>query len=399
MNIKVMKAITGISGTLFIGLLFICSPVFAGWVPTETPESYTSYSLEDIFDRLDTGKQGTRKGLRDWKYGPSGTGSEQHTLNDIMGTAPKESANPAGPEDVMLGKDFWGLKPSVGVHETWGLKKGTMQLGVQATGWDDECFEEKIVDIIIKNNPAQDVIFERVPCNGATNIHLDQDGNPMNGYSRGVVYNPPEGMPELKFRFKINVKSDSNGHLAGTVTDNLTGLVWTRFLNCPIILQSGNEVSQEMDWQDAIKSGRNMGHWECGGLLQDSSNYGDWHLPTIRELLSLVDFSGNDIDEKTGKITDRLALTQCVEGNRTYSPGEAKCKWTIDSNGEKVGVYPFENLNISTELWSSTTTSFVPEKAWKLVLRNEVDPILQKKHKYYFGSVLYVRKQRPDEIN
>ena len=66
-------------------------------------------------------------------------------------------------------------------------------------------------------------------------------------------------------------------NLDGTVTDNLTGLVWLKNANC----------FGYRSWHSALS--------DCDGLktgfcdLTDSSSPGDWRLPNYRELFSLVD--------------------------------------------------------------------------------------------------------------
>ncbi len=65
----------------------------------------------------------------------------------------------------------------------------------------------------------------------------------------------------------------------GTVADNFTGLIWTQNAN----------LFSEPNWNDALAS--------CNGLasggygLSDGSRAGDWRLPNVRELQSLIDFS------------------------------------------------------------------------------------------------------------
>ncbi len=58
----------------------------------------------------------------------------------------------------------------------------------------------------------------------------------------------------------------------GTVTDNLTGLMW---------LKNANNAGSK-NWADALTYCNN---------LNDSAGYSDWRLPTIREIHSLVDYN------------------------------------------------------------------------------------------------------------
>lgn len=68
----------------------------------------------------------------------------------------------------------------------------------------------------------------------------------------------------------------------GTVTDNLTGLIWLKNARC----------FDEEHWPDALNHVKTLQHGECG--LSDHSAAGDWHLPNILELDSLVDISRAD---------------------------------------------------------------------------------------------------------
>ncbi len=53
----------------------------------------------------------------------------------------------------------------------------------------------------------------------------------------------------------------------GTVTDNLTGLIWLKNANC-----FGLRA-----WNDAVSDCNGLNSGECG--LSDDSNAGDWRLP------------------------------------------------------------------------------------------------------------------------
>jgi len=65
----------------------------------------------------------------------------------------------------------------------------------------------------------------------------------------------------------------------GTVTDNLTGLVWLKNANC-----YGSLV-----WDTALVTAVTLNTGECG--LTDGSAEGDWRLANLREMLSLIDFA------------------------------------------------------------------------------------------------------------
>jgi hypothetical protein len=62
------------------------------------------------------------------------------------------------------------------------------------------------------------------------------------------------------------------------VTDELTGLIWLKNANC-----FGNR-----DWSTALSDANGLADGQCG--LSDGSIAGDWGLPNVRELHSLIDF-------------------------------------------------------------------------------------------------------------
>ena len=65
----------------------------------------------------------------------------------------------------------------------------------------------------------------------------------------------------------------------GTVTDNLTGLIWLKLADCFGL----------RTWQQALTDAHGLMTGSCG--LTDHSMPTDWRLPNIKELLSLVDYS------------------------------------------------------------------------------------------------------------
>ena len=83
------------------------------------PTTTNSYTLEDIYNRLNAGTAGAQSTFTEPAAGP---GPTMHTLNDIMGKAPtKDDTNGATTADVMAGKKFWGLTGG-----QWGLQTGNL---------------------------------------------------------------------------------------------------------------------------------------------------------------------------------------------------------------------------------------------------------------------------------
>ena len=91
-----------------------------------------------------------------------------------------------------------------------------------------------------------------------------QDGDKMTG----VASTAP--------RFTVNVHNDGVTP-DGTVTDNLTGLIWLKYVDC----------FSTMTWGEALTSVRIIAADVCN--LTDGSTAGQWRLPNINELESLVD--------------------------------------------------------------------------------------------------------------
>ena len=82
-------------------------------------------------------------------------------------------------------------------------------------------------------------------------------------------------IPDPRFRDNQN----------GTVTDNLTGLIWLKNAKC----------FGMMDWESARLTVKRLKDGDCGPepdlILSDGSSAGDWRLPTMKELCALIDYS------------------------------------------------------------------------------------------------------------
>ncbi|HKJ40155.1 MAG TPA: hypothetical protein VJ972_15400 [Anaerolineales bacterium] len=164
------------------------------------PNATTSYTLEDIYQRLNTYTHATPSTFTEPSVAP-GTGT-MHTLDDIY---------------TLL--DQRAFLPQTGVTK---------------------CYENA---------------WTEISCAGT-----GEDGE----YQMGIA--PPTP------RFV------DNGD--GTVTDNLTQLIWMQWQTCPKLFGLYDTV---LTGANTLQSG------ECG--LTDGSSPGDWRLPNLYELLSITGIS------------------------------------------------------------------------------------------------------------
>ena len=82
---------------------------------------------------------------------------------------------------------------------------------------------------------------------------------------------------ELQRGVSLSPRFLDNGD--GTISDDLTGLVWLQDANC----------FGASTWSDALASANTLADGSCS--LTDGSAAGDWRLPNIRELQSLIDYN------------------------------------------------------------------------------------------------------------
>jgi hypothetical protein len=247
---------------IFSTLIFSSAAVIAGSLePRQPPEQTQSYTLQDICNRLDSGKDGTPRNLTEPSSGP---GSTACTLNEVMENAPKkDTANGAQPDDVAAGKKYWGLTDG-----DWGIKTGT---GTGGGG---------------------------VECSTGTDRFTDNND--------------------------------------GTVIDNCTKLIWLKNANC-----YGRE-----NWNDAKASASSLKNGIC--KLSDNSDAGDWHLPSLNELQSLIDYSRYNLALPSG--------------------------------------HPFSGVQ-SSDYWSATTYADNTSNAWSVSLNNGIVTISDKAHTDYVWPV------------
>ncbi len=269
-----------VMGLLFSGVVVLAGNLEPSGGPTQAGSQM--YTIEQIYERLNTGAAGSKMTyFTEPSSGPAGTG---RTLVEIMEKLPAlDDDNGAGPANVAEGKTYWGLTSG-----QWGLKSGSMlpTVGVSRTGQ-------------------------------TTGYGPGDDGD----LQKGVVWPNP--------RF-----TDNNNN--GTVTDNLTGLIWLKNANCMDMVGGIAKSSGRLTWADALTWSNNLATGNCG--LTDGSTAGQWRLPNVREMQSLPDY---------GFFSPALCNT---DGSAKWSEGA-----------------PFTGVQ-SDYYWSSTTFASSTNTAWHVDL-------------------------------
>ncbi len=240
------KRTTYILTFAFVLSLVVTVMVLAG--STDSPGSPTDagsqmYTLEQIYQRLTNGTAATK--MTTFTEPSSGPGSTMNTLDEIMGKAPAlDDTNGAGLGDVTAGKTYWGLTSG-----EWGLQtgKGT---GAPMTG-QTSCWDSSGNSIV---------------CAGT-----GQDGE----YQLGHL--PAFGSGNF-------VRFTDNGN--GTVTDNLTQLIWLKNANCPNATRNWSTALSDVA---QLNTNGTMNSNSCGDTSNSGSHQTDWRLPNANELYSLGD--------------------------------------------------------------------------------------------------------------
>ena len=215
--------------------------VLAGNLDSPAPPTDAAsamFSQEDLYQRLTSGAQGAKR-TTPFTEPTSGPGDYGHTLDEVMAVAPTaDNVNGATAADVLSGKTFWGLR----TDGTWGPQTGTAI--TQPAG----------------QHPSPVPATGQTFCNDRFGVLIDCAGTGQDGdYQSGV------GLPLPRF-------TDNSD---GTVTDNLTGLIWMKNANC-----FGFRT-----WYEALDDAAALQSGQCG--LSDGSVPGDWRMPTLFELESL----------------------------------------------------------------------------------------------------------------
>ncbi len=269
--------------TAIVMACFVAAAAFAGSLDAPSaPGSTNSYTLDAIWNRLNDGTDGAQSTFTEpGATPPAATG---HTINDVMTKAPvKDDTNGAAPADVLLNKTFWGLTSGA-----WGLKTGT------ALSLPTETVRKS------GQTGCWDATGALVTCAGT-----GQDGELQKG----------SALPSPRF-------TAANG----TVTDNLTGLVWLQNANCTATISGIDPLatSSKLTWQNAMDWSAGLANGTCG--LTDGSTAGQWRLPTVKELQSLIHFGYNNPALSNDAGTDRWGT-----GTSSFTTVQSAYYWSATS--------------------------------------------------------------------
>jgi hypothetical protein len=120
----------------------------------------------------------------------------------------------------------------------------------------------------------------------------------------------------------------------GSITDNMTGLIWLTNANCTETVGGVAKVNGTLTWADAITWSNNIASGKCG--LSDGSTVGQWRLPNIVELESLIN-------------------------SQAYHPA-------LSSGIPFTSGHPFSNVQLSY-YWSSSSFSNDITMAWNIDIK------------------------------
>lgn len=116
----------------------------------------------------------------------------------------------------------------------------------------------------------------------------------------------------------------------GTVTDNLTGLIWLKNANCAGAMENWNTA---IDYAAALYDGCTSCFGtggDCG--LSDGSSAGDWRLPNRNEVLSLI-----NIAYYNPALPNAAGTRGWTEGNPFTGVQSAKY-WSSSTNMGRAGL-------------------------------------------------------------
>jgi hypothetical protein len=185
----------------------------------------------------------------------------------ISGTVTNQAGTGISGVTLTLAGDSSGstVTDTDGNYSLRGLDSGRYSVTPSLDGYT---FSPANIEVKVTNRDATGQDFVAIAAPAA--IELPQTGQTASyGASDDGALQEGVAWPSPRFT--------DNGN--GTVTDNLTGLLWLKNANCfgPVA------------WTAALTDANGLATGACG--LTDGSTAGEWHLPNRKELMSLIDYS------------------------------------------------------------------------------------------------------------
>ncbi|MBN2301304.1 MAG: DUF1566 domain-containing protein, partial [Lentisphaerae bacterium] len=114
-------------------------------------------------------------------------------------------------------------------------------------------------------------------------------------------------------------------NLNGTVTDNLTGLIWLKNANCTVFFSDDVAGENRRYWLNALTAANSLSNGFCD--LTDGSTAGDWRLPNVREFESLLDYGLNSPALPSGHPFDNVQSVYYWSSS-TFAQ-DTSCGWIV----------------------------------------------------------------------
>lgn len=128
----------------------------------------------------------------------------------------------------------------------------------------------------------------------------------------------------------------------GAVRDNLTRLIWLKDARCP-----ADPSSPYVPWAQALAFANALAHGACG--LTDGSVPGDWRMPNVREMLSLIDYGQFSPALPAGHPFLHVPV-EGVDGNPRYWTSTTRLAIAVQGFAEPFGVNIEEGWTFDTGL-------------------------------------------------
>jgi len=384
MKISLKSLLSAITAAAII--LMPALPLFAGNLDqplAPTNPATAMFTVEDLYQRLLNGAAGTKRvgPFAEPSSGP--TAGTRHTLDEIMGIAPAlDNTNGAGLADVLSGKTFWGLTgtawgPRIGTHTCPATATGT---AVAADVLSGKTFSNSSSNGLTGTMPTQTLSDTNATVsagyyNATTLNAVDSDLTAANIVSGKTIFGvagtasggacssapvPKTGQTGCWNAGGTAVACTGTGQdgdklkgvawpaprfteptpADGTVTDNLTGLMWVKNANAIGTLHTGFDLDGtvgegRVTWQHALDfvAAVNAGTYNCGV----TTSYTDWRLPNRFEMESLLDLSKANPALPTGYGTFFTSVQSSYYWSATTDADDTPNAWVVGLHDGDVG--------------------------------------------------------------